>query len=214
MDNSGQEDNYQFSSDIQIQKGDTGVPPGNSPDRTSGTSDTKWKDNIDKQLNEIGIAQKNLLDYSMGEMEKLRKEWSDQSNVLSKVLENLWPNIISVFGIFASIVTFTVTEIQIFKMVCDPFRAVGLSMIMFSMLMGFVSVILHVFAGVKNWISFGVILPLAFLLLGVLMFIGVRSETVCGDQNLEKKYDELRVRLDTWEKTGNSLNIDVSNRVK
>ena len=70
--------------------------------------------------------------------------------VVEKRLATNTTNLITVFGIFASIVTFLSIEILIFKSICDPIRLVGFSLIVLASLLSFLF-LLHLIA--SFWIN-------------------------------------------------------------
>src|SRR3989338_10490899 len=71
-------------------------------------------------------------------------------DTFEKSLATKTRNLITGFGIFASIVTFLSIEIQIFKNICDPLRLLGFSLIVLASLISFIFV-LHVIA--NFWIN-------------------------------------------------------------
>lgn len=91
-------------------------------------------------------------------------------------------SLISVFGLFASIVSFLLVQVQVFKYICSVEKIIGLSIIMISSLL-FLNLSLHDIA--CKWINkeikinyFLYIVVLIFLFIGaVLSFYG--NEAVC-----------------------------------
>jgi len=115
--------------------------------------------------------------------------------VFEKRLATNTTNLITVFGIFASIVTFLSIEIQIFKNVCNPSRLLGFSFIVLASLLSFVF-ILHLIA--SSWInektkeypkSIVVFIALLFVGGGALFFVG-KDEVLCKENYIFQRYSD------------------------
>jgi ABC-type multidrug transport system fused ATPase/permease subunit len=116
-------------------------------------------------------------------------------DIFEKRLSTNTTNLITVFGIFASIVTFLSIEIQIFKNICDPFRLLGFSLVILASLLSFIF-ILHLIA--SFWInekakeypkSILVFIALLFIGGGTLFFIG-RDEVLCKENYIFQRYGD------------------------
>ncbi|MBU0455854.1 MAG: hypothetical protein KKA99_03660 [Gammaproteobacteria bacterium] len=137
--------------------------------------------------------------------------------VFEKRLATNTTNLITVFGIFASIVTFLSIEIQIFKNVCDPFRLLGFSLVVLASLLSFIF-ILHLIA--SFWInekakeypkSILVFIALLFIGGGALFFVG-KDEVLCKENYIFQRYsDDFNGRQIELE---NNLNKKLNNYQK
>lgn len=108
--------------------------------------------------------------------------------------------LLTVFGIFASIVTFLSLEVQILKTVCSFGKIFGLSLIFLSVLLIF-NVLLHYIA--QTWInSKNKYFPLAIFIFSISLFLigtiasafgneNKCNNTVASDENTCKNYDYL-----------------------
>lgn len=116
-------------------------------------------------------------------------------DTFEKRLSTNTTNLITVFGIFASIVTFLSIEIQIFKNICDPSRLLGFNLIVLASLLSFI-LILHLIA--SSWInekakeypkSILVFIILFFMSGGFLFFIG-KDEVSCKENYVFQRYSD------------------------
>ncbi len=138
-------------------------------------------------------------------------------------------SLMTVFGIFASIVTFLSVEIQIFKNVCDAFRLIGFSLGLLASLLAFV-LVLHWIANfwinkekeieIPKWLLSSI--TLIFVLGGVFFYFG-KDEVSCKESLIFERYsndsnqrqvdfekqfsdrikkveDELKLQIDTFDK--------------
>lgn len=112
-------------------------------------------------------------------------------------------SLFTVFGIFASIVTFVSIEIQILKTICDFWNVVGFSIIMLASLITFVLILDYIGRGWRNDINseikqFPWILTIFIILLFAVGFISVSfssKEISCKDEAIYKRYENY-----FWEK--------------
>lgn len=102
-------------------------------------------------------------------------------------------NLITVFGIFASIVTFLSIEIQIFKNICDPLRLLGFSLIVLASLISFFFV-LHVIANfwinekTKEYPKIIIVFILLFFIGGIILFFIGNDEVTCKENFIFQRY--------------------------
>lgn len=102
-------------------------------------------------------------------------------------------NLITVFGIFASIVTFLSIEIQIFKNICDPLRLLGFSLIVLASLVSFIFV-LHVIANfwinekAKEYPKIIIAFILLFFIGGIALFFTGKDEASCKENFIFQRY--------------------------
>lgn len=135
------------------------------------------------------------------------KQVTDTANVLKKISDENQlrldkfedklitdkASLITVFGVFASIVTFLSVEVQILNSVCDPWRLVGFSLIVLTSLLSFIFV-LHWIA--DSWINekrkpipayLMVFVSVLFGIGGVCFFLG-DSELSCRENTVFERY--------------------------
>lgn len=102
-------------------------------------------------------------------------------------------NLITVFGIFASIVTFLSIEIQIFKNICDPLRLLGFSLIVLASLVSFIFV-LHIIANfwinekTKEYPKIIIVFILLFFIGGIVLFFIGNDEVTCKENFIFQRY--------------------------
>ena len=122
-------------------------------------------------------------------------------------------NLITVFGIFASIVTFLSIEIQIFKNICDPLRLLGFSLIVLASLVSFIFV-LHVIANfwinekTKEYPKIIIAFILLFFIGGIVLFFIGNDEVSCKENFIFQRYsnDFNNRQLDLETDTNSKLN--------
>lgn len=115
---------------------------------------------------------------------------------------------ITVFGIFASIVTFLSIEIQFLRTVCDYYRLVGFTLIILGALVSFICVLQYI---AKTWIKSEetkktiVEFLLVLLLASVLIFTGITlatkhagSEFECDNTKLIKELNNSNETLNKY----------------
>jgi hypothetical protein len=121
-----------------------------------------------------------------------------------KLRENLTSNFISTLGIFASIVTFLLIEIQILKNICDYWRLLGFSAFVLGGLIAFI-VILHYLVNLntssiktKQLVS---LIVVVFALLGFAGFSMSKAtdEYTCKLTNLNDEFDRLKSNMEQRE---------------
>jgi len=106
-------------------------------------------------------------------------------------------SLFTVFGIFASIVTFVSVEIQILKILCDVWNVVGFSIIFLASLVTFVLILDYIGRGWRNDFKlelkqFPWILLTFIVLLFISGFIAIsfsNKEIACKDEAIFKKYE-------------------------
>lgn len=112
-------------------------------------------------------------------------------------------SLISVFGIFASIVTFLSVEIQILKTICSFWKLVGFTLIMLSSLLLFILILDFIW---KNWINFknnkNTVIPNItwFILILLVSWIWISwiawDENQCKENSIYQRYsDEFSQKL-------------------
>jgi hypothetical protein len=148
------------------------------------------------------------------------KEWKEF--VLNNVREEIQKEIkfdkaslFTVFGIFASIVTFVSVEIQILKILCDIWNLVGFSIIILASLLTFILILDYIGRGWRNdfklevkqfpWILIGFI-----ILLFIVGFISISfsgKEIACKDEAIFKKYESsfMDKQLELEKEYGNKI---------
>lgn len=103
-------------------------------------------------------------------------------------------SLFTVFGIFASIVTFVSVEIQILKVICDFWNIAGFSMIVLSSLLMFILLLDYIGRGWRD--DSKVKFPWEIWILAIIfLFIGFASafkgdEEQCRDNSIYQKYQE------------------------
>lgn len=130
------------------------------------------------------------------------KEWKEF--VLTHVKEEIQREIKSdkaslftVFGIFASIVTFVSIEIQILKTLCDFWNVIGFSIIILASLLTFILILDYIGRGWRNDFKLEIkqfpwILMVFIILLFATGFISTSfstKEVACKDEAIFKKYE-------------------------
>lgn len=106
-------------------------------------------------------------------------------------------SLFTVFGIFASIVTFVSIEIQILKTLCDFWNVVGFSIIILASLLSFILILDYIGRGWRNDFrlelkQFPWILMIFIILLFATGFISTSfstKEVSCKDEAIFKKYE-------------------------
>ncbi|MFA5829314.1 MAG: hypothetical protein WC843_02360 [Candidatus Gracilibacteria bacterium] len=159
-----------------------GTPVGQNVTTQQGEQTVLSKSDVEKMINDaVGKVDEKILPIT-GKIDKFEKRLvTDKASLMT------------VFGIFASVVTFLSVEIQFLKNVCDPLRLVGFSLILLASLLSFVW-ILHLIA--NYWINEKVkdhpkllvfFIFLLFVFGGWLLFAG-KDEISCRENFLYEKY--------------------------
>jgi len=130
------------------------------------------------------------------------KEWKEfiSNHVRDEIQKEIKfdkASLFTVFGIFASIVTFVSIEIQILRTVCDFWNVVGFSIISLGSLLTFILILDYIGRGWRNEFKLEVkqfpwILMIFIVLLFVVGFVSVsfsESEVACKDEAVFKKYE-------------------------
>lgn len=125
-------------------------------------------------------------------------------------------SLMTVFGIFASVVTFLSVEIQIFKNICDPLKLVGFTFVLLGSLLSFI-LILHWIANFwldKKEIKFPTgptIFILVLFVIGIFSFQVGRDEVSCKENMIFERYsNDFNVRqLELEEKIDTRINQEV-----
>jgi hypothetical protein len=130
------------------------------------------------------------------------KEWKDfvSSNVKEEIQKEIKfdkASLFTVFGIFASIVTFVSVEIQFLKIFCDVWDVVGFSIIFLASLLTFILILDYIGRGWRNDFKFELkqfpwILIIVIVSLFVSGFIAIsfsNKEIACKDEAIFKKYE-------------------------
>jgi len=121
-------------------------------------------------------------------------------------------NLITVFGIFASIVTFLSIEIQIFKNICDPLRLLGFSLIVLASLVSFIF-LLHVIANfwinekAKEYPRIIIVFILLFFIGGIVLFFIGNDEVSCKENFIFQRYS------DDFDRRQLDLEIDINSKL-
>lgn len=171
-----------------------------------------------------------LLSNQGARIDKLEEKLKEITDGFEKRLITDKASLITVFGIFASIVTFLSVEIQAFKNICDPVKLLGFSVIILASLLSFVFV-LHLIA--NFWINEKVkdypklLLLCIFLLFiagGSMFFIG-KDEYYCKENFIFERYsddfnskqvdleNQLNTKIDTFEKSYGTKMQEFNNRL-
>lgn len=106
-------------------------------------------------------------------------------------------SLFTVFGIFASIVTFVSIEIQILKTLCDFWNVIGFSIIILASLLTFILILDYIGRGWRNDFKLEIkqfpwILMVFIILLFATGFISTgfsTKEVACKDEAIFKKYE-------------------------
>ena len=130
------------------------------------------------------------------------KEWKDfvSSHVKEEIQKEIKfdkASLFTVFGIFASIVTFVSVEIQILKILCDVWDIIGFSIIILASLLTFILILDYIGRGWRNDFKLEIkqfpwILMIFILSLFLVGFISIRfsnKEVACKDEAIFKKYE-------------------------
>lgn len=134
---------------------------------------------------------------------------------IEKLRETLTASSISTLGIFASIVTFLLVEIQILKNICDFSKLLGFSSFILGALLSFIVILQHIIGSNKRTTqrqSTFLILLLLFLF-GFSIFSMYRSsdEFTCKLTHLNEEFEKLGVNL---EKKQSISIININDRLK
>lgn len=101
---------------------------------------------------------------------KLSREVVDRVNI---VMQGMWGNIIAMFAIFASVTTFILGEVQVYRVYCDPLQIVGMSLIFAATMVLFVFLILYFYKAsdrIDNSQGYFVAVFLLIVMIGSLSF--------------------------------------------
>jgi len=106
-------------------------------------------------------------------------------------------SLFTVFGIFASIVTFVSIEIQILKTLCDFWNIIGFSIIILACLLTFILILDYIGRGWRNDFKMEIkqfpwILMIFIILLFATGFISIsfsKKEVACKDEAIFRKYE-------------------------
>jgi hypothetical protein len=138
---------------------------------------------------------KKMITDAIGNVDEKMQPIIGKIDKFEKSLVTDKASLMTVFGIFASVVTFLSVEIQFLKNVCDPLRLVGFSLVLLASLLSFVWM-LHLLA--NFWINervkdhpklLVVFIVLLFGLGGTLLVLG-KDEISCRDNYLFQKYND------------------------
>ena len=100
---------------------------------------------ITQQAIEALIDDVEKLKIIIPDISKISTTVNDTVTKVNELEKGLYPNMISVFGIFTIVITFLSISIQIFNVVCDPWKLIGLVMVVASIMLAFAYVILYFF---------------------------------------------------------------------
>lgn len=128
------------------------------------------------------------------------KEANENNEENKNELKGLKIDFIAVMGVFVSIFTFISIEIQILKYVCDFFRIVGFSLIIFGSLAGFMILLYSIFGQRKNQLKLWLLCFIPFFI-GILIgsvpfFKKVNNSCIISSENFSK-FERRLEKLET-----------------
>ena len=145
--------------------------------------------------------------YLYKKLEKLKNKNNqiERKNIrLSKEIERMKIDFITVIGIFVSIFTFISIEIQILRYVCDFFRIAGFSLIIFGSLSGFIILLHSIFSEKKVkrniWCLFIFPFILGISLGSVPYMFEINNSCIISEKNIS----EIEYRLQKLENQNNN----------
>lgn len=136
---------------------------------------------LEKEVHEKIPEQLNMIEDEVKGFDKENKGYKEE-------VRNVLPNLISIFGIFATLAVFVTGEIQVFRVYCDPFQILGLSLIFAAVLLLFIFLLLSFYRKLESSQVSPVLLGVVFgvLVLGGAWSFAVGAETPrCYDRNTE-----------------------------
>lgn len=148
--------------------------------------------------NQTMIGGKNKLGVKIDNNEELKRWIRDQvREKVEKEVKFDKASLFTVFGIFASIVTFVSIEIQFLKTICDFWNVVGFSFIILASLLSFILILDYIGRGWRNDFKLEIrqfpwILMIFIILLFATGFISTNfsaKEITCKDEAIFRKYE-------------------------
>jgi len=157
----------------------------------------------DQNVTASGVGEKDLVSgKEQQSFQVSEKEWKEfvSNHVKDEIQKEIKfdkASLFTVFGIFASIVTFVSIEIQILRTVCDFWNVVGFSIISLGSLLTFILILDYIGRGWRNEFKLEVkqfpwILMIFIVLLFIVGFVSAsfsKSEVACKDEAVFKKYE-------------------------
>lgn len=154
-----------------------------------------------KKLQIEGASKEDLKE----EVSKLTQKIEQVKTDISITKDNLTSNFVTILGIFASIVTFLLIEIQILKNICDYWRLIGFSAFILGGLLSFIGLLHYVITPdpnesykLKSSLS---VITLVIIIFAIFVFSMKKAsdEYSCKVTNLNDQFEILKTQLEKRE---------------
>lgn len=179
-----------------IDKGDSGDFAMKQTQKENSLDENS--DYLTSMLSKVALNEQQKLDVKQLLKDELKTSVSEMKSELTKETQEIKKDFLTIFGLFASFVTFLSIEVQVFKNKDNVLELIGITSISLSFIMFFALVINDISKDKNEWSDFkkpSYILNLFFAVIGIItLYIGA----TCSISKMDKihnqtKQDSIRI---------------------